>query len=374
MSDPIKVRTVPALPRPSSRSFYREFGDIFRNPTALIGGLVGTGAFMGGAVAFVMFGPAATARRRAGGRRARHGVHARRAGPQGREDGPGGHPGEDHRRGDGRGGRPRRRRRSPPTRRPPEPRAEEERQAQGRHQATEKPDPNKKGAKESDKNREGNKQYKDMPTVKDLPGDPFGSPNGWSDMAKDGDPWATAVLAALNGMKVGAYAGQGKAADLQVPAGGLRRRLGRPHQGDAALRRHAAGRRDQERDRVAEAAEGAAGDRQAAGWQVQAIPYDFTWSGKGTPARSSDGFPWRIPVCCGPGAAMGDLPERAGRGGGRKSRRGSSRSFGPREAAAIAGLRGCVALADGGPNFARRGVPLPRGDMYGLVAHAQRCL
>jgi hypothetical protein len=34
-------------------------------------------------------------------------------------------------------------------------------------------------------------------------------------MAKDGDPWATAVMGALNGMKVGAYAGQGSAAAYQ---------------------------------------------------------------------------------------------------------------------------------------------------------------
>jgi len=75
----------------------------------------------------------------------------------------------------------------------------------------EKADPNKKDAKKSDKNRDTNKQFKnDLPTVKDLPGDPFGSANGWADMAKDGDPWATGVIGALNKMKVGAYAGQGK--------------------------------------------------------------------------------------------------------------------------------------------------------------------
>lgn len=36
-------------------------------------------------------------------------------------------------------------------------------------------------------------------------GDPFGDPGGWAEIAKDGDPWATAVMKALNHMKVGSY-------------------------------------------------------------------------------------------------------------------------------------------------------------------------
>jgi hypothetical protein len=226
MSDPTKVRPVPALLTPIT-AFYREFADIFRNPTALIGGVLGSGAFMAGAAAIAIFGlgplPKASAAEDdeldmefVPGELVRLGekmdpmdipekiiVEETVAAAAADRD-------EDHRRREGR----------------PEPRAREDRQAQGPQvKATEAPDPNKKGAKESDKNREGNKQYdKDMPTVKDLPGDPFGSPNGWSDMAKDGDPWATAVLGALNGMKVGAYAGAGHGGDLQVPAGGLRRR------------------------------------------------------------------------------------------------------------------------------------------------------
>lgn len=47
---------------------------------------------------------------------------------------------------------------------------------------------------------------KDLPTVQVQKGDPFGDPGGWSDLKKDGDPWATAVMKALNNMKVGAYA------------------------------------------------------------------------------------------------------------------------------------------------------------------------
>lgn len=46
----------------------------------------------------------------------------------------------------------------------------------------------------------------DDPPTRTLPkGDPFGDADGWSDLAKDGDPWATAVMAALNGMPVGAF-------------------------------------------------------------------------------------------------------------------------------------------------------------------------
>ncbi|MCA9662890.1 MAG: TonB C-terminal domain-containing protein, partial [Myxococcales bacterium] len=79
-----------------------------------------------------------------------------------------------------------------------------------------KPDPNKKNAQKSDKNRDTNKQFKnDLPTVKDLPGDPFGSPDGWADMAKDGDPWATGVIGALNKMKVPSYAAQQKNGSFQ---------------------------------------------------------------------------------------------------------------------------------------------------------------
>ncbi|MEZ4384690.1 MAG: TonB C-terminal domain-containing protein [Nannocystaceae bacterium] len=82
--------------------------------------------------------------------------------------------------------------------------------------STQKPDPNKKNATKSDKNRDTNKQFKtDLPTVKDLPGDPFGSADGWADMAKDGDPWATGVIGALNKMKVASYAAQAKSGTYQ---------------------------------------------------------------------------------------------------------------------------------------------------------------
>ena len=63
-------------------------------------------------------------------------------------------------------------------------------------------------AKISDKNRTDNNPYDDVPNNIDPTGDPFGDPNGWSDLKKDGDPWATSVMAALNGMKVPAWAGK----------------------------------------------------------------------------------------------------------------------------------------------------------------------
>ncbi|HVI04069.1 MAG TPA: TonB C-terminal domain-containing protein [Enhygromyxa sp.] len=70
-----------------------------------------------------------------------------------------------------------------------------------------KPINKNKDAKISDKNRTDNNPYdKDLPNNIDPTGDPFGDPNGWSDLKKDGDPWATSVMAALNGMKVPAWA------------------------------------------------------------------------------------------------------------------------------------------------------------------------
>jgi hypothetical protein len=80
----------------------------------------------------------------------------------------------------------------------------------------EKPDPNKKkNVKVDDKNRDSNTPHKDLPTVKDLPGDPFAGPNGWSDRAKKGDPWATAVIGALNGLKLPAFAAKGGAGSVK---------------------------------------------------------------------------------------------------------------------------------------------------------------
>jgi len=91
-----------------------------------------------------------------------------------------------------------------------EPPPEEKKPEKKKSKSKEKPDPNKKNVKKDDKNRDSNTPHKDLPTVKDLPGDPFAGPNGWSDMAKDGDPWATAVIGALNGIKPPSFGGVGK--------------------------------------------------------------------------------------------------------------------------------------------------------------------
>lgn len=72
------------------------------------------------------------------------------------------------------------------------------------------PDIKNPKAKESDVNSKKNTPYDDLPTVKQESADPFGDVNGWADMKKDGDPWATSVMSALNGMKIGSYAGKAK--------------------------------------------------------------------------------------------------------------------------------------------------------------------
>lgn len=60
-----------------------------------------------------------------------------------------------------------------------------------------------------------NTPYKDKPLNVKVKGDPFGDPGGWDDLKKDGDPWATSVMKALNGMKVGAYAAKGSSGNFK---------------------------------------------------------------------------------------------------------------------------------------------------------------
>lgn len=62
--------------------------------------------------------------------------------------------------------------------------------------------------KEKDHTSKKNTPYDDLPTVKEAPGDPFGDPDGWSELRKKGDPWATEVMKRLNAMQVGCYAGK----------------------------------------------------------------------------------------------------------------------------------------------------------------------
>lgn len=282
MTDEFKVRTTPALLAPFV-SVGRELGDIFRNPVAFLGGVFGTGLFAGGVVLMVLFGPKFEGRAEA----AEDDVLDMEFMP---------------------GALVRKGEKMDPMTIPekiiveetvaaaaeveakitkdekavPNPDPPKADKPKDKVKATEAPDPNKKGAKESDKNREGNKQYDtDLPTVKDLPGDPFGSPNGWADMAKDGDPWATAVLGALNNMKVGAYAGQGKPAaykfQLVVCADGTvdRIKVTQPS-GDAQL--------DGQIKNAVESLKlpkAPANIAQQLAGKCKRIPYDFTWSAKG---------------------------------------------------------------------------------------------
>jgi len=285
MADEIKVRTIPALLAPFA-SFTREFADILRNPVAFVGGLVGTGAFAGGVFALAMFGPK---------------FEVSAAEEDDEELDMEFLPGELMRKGE----------KIDPEKIPekiiveetvaaeaktetkvtkdekaaPDPEPKKADKPKEDVKATEKPDPNKKGAKESDKNRDSNTPYKDPPTVKDLPGDPFGSPDGWSDMAKDGDPWATAVMAALNGMKVGAYAGEGTAADfkfqLVICADGRIDRINKKG-GSADAQLAGAIKNALESLKLPKAPAEIA---KQLGSSCKAIKYVFTWSGKGNSGK-----------------------------------------------------------------------------------------
>ena len=148
-------------------------------------------------------------------------------------------------------------------------------------QPRDRPDRDKPDAEVSDRDRESNTPHDDPPTVRDLPGDPFGSPEGWAEMAKDGDPWATGVLAALNGMTVGSYAGQGQdtsykfrlvvCADGRIDDVRTRQSTGKPDF-DGLIRNAI------ERLELPKAPPELA--KQLAG-KCKKIPYEFTWRGKG---------------------------------------------------------------------------------------------
>jgi outer membrane biosynthesis protein TonB len=282
MSEPIKVRTTPALLSPFV-SIGREFRVLFTNPTALLGGIFGSGAFIAGAVAFALFGPK---------------FEANAAEDDDDELEMEFMPGELMRKGE----------QMDPEDIPekiiveetvaaevkeeakvttdekaqPNPEPKKNDKPKEDIKATEKPDPNKgKDVKVSDKNRDSNTPYKDLPTVKDLPGNPFGDANGWSDMAKDGDPWATAVMGALNGMKVGAYAGQGTPASYQFQLvicadGSIDDVRVKKPSGDGQL--DGAIKNALESLKLPKAPADIA--KQLAG-KCKKIPYVFTWSGKG---------------------------------------------------------------------------------------------
>jgi len=60
-----------------------------------------------------------------------------------------------------------------------------------------------------------NTPYKDLPTYDKNIGNPFGDPDGWDDLNRDGDPWATSVMKALNNMSIGAYAAKAKSGEFK---------------------------------------------------------------------------------------------------------------------------------------------------------------
>lgn len=72
--------------------------------------------------------------------------------------------------------------------------------------AKEKPEDKPDDTKKADKNTKKNTPYDDLPTSDTERGDPFGDPQGWAELKKDGDPWATAVMKALNNMPIGTFA------------------------------------------------------------------------------------------------------------------------------------------------------------------------
>jgi hypothetical protein len=60
-----------------------------------------------------------------------------------------------------------------------------------------------------------NTPYNDLPTYDKNLGNPFGDPEGWDDLTRDGDPWATSVMKALNNMPIGAYAAKAKQGEMK---------------------------------------------------------------------------------------------------------------------------------------------------------------
>ncbi|MEZ4453214.1 MAG: energy transducer TonB [Nannocystaceae bacterium] len=214
----VQVRTVPALLSPFV-PLKREFADILRNPLAFFGGIVGTLALGGALVAVFMindakaddeaddslildidFNPGALVRQgeKIDPEQIPEKLIVEETVAAEPDDSSSDKVTTDEKA-------------KPP---PDQPKKTEKKDTT--EKSTQKPDPNKKpGTKVSDKNRDSNTPYNDLPTVKDLPGDPFGSADGWADMAKDGDPWATGVVGALNKMKVPSYAAQQKSGVFQ---------------------------------------------------------------------------------------------------------------------------------------------------------------
>jgi outer membrane biosynthesis protein TonB len=273
------VRPLPALLAPLA-AVRREFADIARNPVACLGGVAGSGAFMAAAVALALFGPSTSD------------AHE----PEPDELVMEFLPGELVRLGQkldpekipekiivqNTVAAP------PPVEvkvttdqtiadKPPEPTEPVKDPKPRPDKPPVKPKPD---AKPGETTHDANTPYNDPATADQLPGDPFGSADGWSDRAKDGDPWATAVLAALNGMTVGSYAGLGQdvsfkfqlviCADGSIDEVRTKKSTGKPDF-DGQIR-NALGAL-----KLPKAPADIA--KQLAG-KCKKIPYEFTWSGK----------------------------------------------------------------------------------------------
>ncbi len=279
MSEPSVFRSPSALLTPFT-AIGREIGALLRNPTAVVGGVAGSGVFIAAAVGLVLLSAARTE------------AHS----PEDDELVIEFDPGLVVRKGEAldpeqipekivvaaaqAAAEPVTTTLTDDEKAAPDPTPPPSDPAEKPIKAKEKPDPNKQGEELSDKNRTSNTPYDDPPTVDDLPGDPFGSPDGWSDMKKDGDPWATAVLAALNGMTVGSYAGLGQEAtfgfQLVICADGsidqvrVKQSTGRPDF-DGQIRNAL---------EALKLPKAPAAIARQLGSNCKKIPYVFTWSGK----------------------------------------------------------------------------------------------
>ncbi|MCY0993946.1 hypothetical protein OV203_42805 [Nannocystis sp. ILAH1] len=123
--------------------------------------------------------------------------------------------------------------------------------------------------------------HPEPPTADELPGDPFGSADGWSELHKASDPWATEVMRALDDMRVGTFAAEAQDVALYkfrlevCPDGALSAQL-KQSTGDPVLDA-----------RIKNAIDALQVDLPAhvlallAG-KCQKIKYEFTWRGKGT--------------------------------------------------------------------------------------------
>ena len=269
-------RALPALLAPFA-AFSREVADILRNPGAVLGGLAGSGGFMAVVVAVAMFGSSTS---RADVDDSEDlvleflpGALVRRGEKLDPQDLPSKPVVQATQAAD----------LATPTTvtRDPTPTAPAlDRPAPPEVQPTRPHDPNHRAPRVGDRDRKPTTPYDDPPTVDDAPGDPFGSADGWADMAKDGDPWATGVLAALNGMTVGSYAGLGQDVSyrfqLVICADGsiddVRTKLstGRPDFDGQIKNALAALKLPRAPAKIA---------AQLAG-RCKKIPYEFTWRGK----------------------------------------------------------------------------------------------